>query len=925
MKRKSLLLFLLMISFYFNSNGQLSFGGSSEVDVLTKHFDKRTSNNISITPTDHTGSRPVTWQYCIITDGSDTCDLTDLSEEDENSLINLKRSDGAILQGFTAIFTDTNKDSVKIIANSPSPSQNLKIRIGMKSLGQSLKSRVFDLTFRDPFDLVLVLDISGSMNCPLDNCTSSSIQNPPSNSRLALMKEALQAMIDKSSMLENQVIPADNISTIFFAGDSPNITNTTNTTLNPVSLQDIQNGNGSMPEELESAFTAIDSYYSTRSKGGTSIGNGLIKAIKQLQNSGDKWKKVVMIFTDGDENQEKKIKNEQVNGNTEYYVLDENNLRLWLTGDNANNLEVDIFTICAQTSMPSTSSMLQDIASKDNYFQGIHSETDQTIISNFFSEIGTNFFNSLFEDNSPNLIGFKDLLMENNMNASFEVNKNSSALVFEAFFDYPVAGFFNYSLEKNGEVIRTSNKSKGKFFHSFIINNNDLTSIKSEGKWELKLNIKNNTYQDSILNYTDSQFPGRGNFTRIDGSNFQKPKVRLSATSDDHNVDIESLTGNILDVGKKLKLVTKFTRNGKSLDNAKVEALIIKPGDDLSDILAKVEGHTLNSNDDPDTRNLCDAQRYQFLQSTPQGRAKLNKVFNRKLKTVKLTQLKNGIYTGSYDDVDVKGVYKIIFTATKNDSDLGIITRTMEKTVYIGSGEIKRSNSNPKVGKLVKDKNNMGYTITLRPSDKNGLLLGSGFENSINIKGNNITQNQVVSNCDGSYEINFSTTEKNPEIKVTVLGGEIYKGKLNGFDQPKKGRLVFRGGITIPLKQLDTLYDQSYFGEIGIGYQFNRWLGAELIGGYYDFKKDFQIYGATAYFNFYLFDNPNGYAISASGGGGYYFPKGLDATPGFSLKASASRALNSRWNVSADVGYFYLKEPKDYQFLTAGLGFQYKF
>lgn len=813
-----------------------------------------------------------------------------------------------VISGITVTFNATNitfSGSPTLPAGANSTEITFGLRVtGTSPGGATPRFKTYHFIIREPMDLVFALDRSGSMECDIDEstetdwiaCESTNTAASPDNRRWDMLKGAVSAFAtqaDNPDLLLGGT-SGDRISVVYFAGTaiSGGLVNdaiATRFTTIPLFRTGISTDMSSAPIESGGDLA----------RDGTSIGSGLFKSLDNRFGGGTdpNRRQILILFTDGEQNTSSWV---DPGGATPGKIILSSSSPGASTLANLSTTFGPIEVLTASfVNAPSGSSLVAAIAdSPADNFPATSYTGDPTA---FQTAMGNFVFNRIFGGTSPQNVKIERLnANQATVRSDFECNNQVSRLFFSAYFNAGIGRQRRYRIEKDGvdytQYARIQNISD--YTALFIIDLYRFSELNSKGKWSF-----------FVLGSNDVA-------TRIPAS------VTMIATADDHNVDFDArLRESLPRVGKVLTPTVKLAEKGVPITNATVKAIISKPGDDLGDLLARTPASNFPQR--TSETGTCASQKYYLLETqNPGALAKLKQYQDN---TITLTHTGNGNYTGTYGDVDVSGIYKVVYLVEFNSPISGPIVRTLEQNTYV-----KYAPLTPSLGKhsvsLSKDAPNNFFKLELTPAFKdprgNVRLLGPGFENSIHVtSGGSTVVARASSNCDGEYEVFVSGGENaNPNIRVTIGGEEYYEGKVNGFAKPaEKGHFVFsvHAGVTNPISQsLDSLFNRGLFGEIDLGYRFSPGFSLEAVGGYYGFESNYNVLGGTLYAQAHPTIG-NALELTLGAGVGYYKPKSENPVVGGSVRAGIGLVLN-KLVLGAEYAQFLLNNTPRKEFSTLG-------
>lgn len=884
----SFCIFCISLGVFLPVHGQnINWDGVTNQTQFVRHFDQGAAINpgdfnIGIDNDPETG---ITWAYC-----------TDISNcENGLSFSNFVAGTAVSIGGGLSITWPVATPRIlQVHGGGALTPGEYYIRIRLRRTDGTFKFKSYQFIIRKPFNLVFVLDRSGSMECPPgDNDWPDCSTGSPE--RWDILKSGMTTFMTKLGDVENFLLDNDRIGVVYFAGSLEN----------PGALSGFQ--------EVKTFRDNINSNMSSSpvqkpapdelGRDGTSIGRGLLEAINNRFSgvSSANRRKVIVLFTDGDQNWSPLIVQA---GGTNWQIQDAGGNPL-LT---LNNVDIERFAVGIGNEPGLTNLMTGIVTQSGNHVNTMTGT--ETILQQFLDGIVLNKLLSAF---SPEFVRFEEHPLQSEQKTTITCNQNVGRLFFEAHFDSPIARSFDYKIEKDGEDYTHWAQTREVTGYStlFIINFMKNAEITSDGEWTFT--VKNSV---SDLVNPDVLQPA------IIRTSSKRNKIRLSVTADDHSTDFSTSFGEKrLKVGDKLTPKVELSYRGEPVENAIVTATIIKPGGDIGDMLARAEGPEV-LNPDPDAGG-CAAQRYNYLQqNNPEALDSLNQL---QQNVLQLNHTGNGIYTGAYNNLNVSGIYKVIISIKADIPEIGPIERMKEETVNIRFGHV-----NPGLGKNELSKDGNVAVLGLKPAYRVGnnvRYVGPGLGYAYSVESNGAGKLNVNDKCDGSYDLVLTLTEDNPRIKIHLLEEEIYRGKVSNFDKPYLNypfNASLHAGLTFPLTDLDSLYNGGFFVEADFGYRLTPGLALEAVAGYYGFSDNFYILGGTLYAKGSASIGSGGFMVTGAIGGGFYKPKNEDTSAGYSVRLALSKNINSRLALSLDGAWFHLIDP-DYSFATLGLGLKYFF
>jgi hypothetical protein len=623
--------------------------------------------------------------------------------------------------------------------------------------GEAPAAQDFILTVRKPIDLMFILDNSGSMGINIDGI----------DTRWTKLKSGVAQFL---ANYQPNLTPSGNAS-----GDQMGIRMFNSTDAAPVNP----------PFNVNSFIPVTPSTNTANALGGdapggnTAMGAGLETGKTFLFPAGvdNGHKKVMLLFTDGEQNTPPPLGNVVANAGTNPSITG-------IDPDLTNGDKIQINTIGLGVA-GSASQALYNIAHESGVPPGIANIPTPASAPQLdplnFPQALINISQQLLSGSSPQFVDvrrskFKLIGEYYGAKESFTVSKKIDK-IFINVISNPGDYVSLSRIEKDGKILSLYDssyvKSKGGAgWQTFIISvsgvKKKIPAFTSDGNWVVTLS--NESQSDAVSNKSEST-------TASNGSENNTAYI-MSFTVDDHNSKMVGTTTQTkeLVVGDKLPLSISLTKKGTPITNANAIAIIAKPGEDLGDLLART---TVSIK--PDTGadpGSAGTQKYQQLLK--------DSAFVKKLldsnHTVNLTyDASKKAYVGEFNQLDVSGVYQIAYIVSDNDASLGTIKRYAEESVYIRFPAIDLANSNIAVATV----NNV-TTITFRPIATNNKYVGPGWAGAIVLKGTGGENmiGKIIDNGDGSYAITVKGALSG-QGSLTVGGATVYQGNLGDLGKPE--------------------------------------------------------------------------------------------------------------------------------------------
>ncbi len=579
------------------------------------------------------------------------------------------------------------------------------------------QTRDIKVTISKDLQVVLVLDRSGSMAWSLTSMT-----------RWEALKNAVSSFVNKYQALQRS---NDKLSITYFDTD-----------VTPASA--CCNGLVAVAPGLQT--TVANDLQANNPGGWTNLGKGI--QVSQTKLSDASKGRSILVFTDGEQNQVPMVGNDGKSiGGT---PLPANNT--------PGNIKIYTIGLYGPGVM---NTMLQNLA---GYTGGTynHTETGNDLAAAFDAALA-----SILANSSPQLVkrsttkltpgaGMQKLL-------EFPVNNRVDKLLLEFTFDKKFETnqltrmlYQIKVLHDSANVTYSARTSyAGNYTNSmlltFYFNNYTETPIAPQGKWEVFMS-------DSMM---------------------RVGQVLVTAIADDHNFHMTRTLGNQQPkVKDKYPIAMQLDWLGHAIKNADVQAVVLRPGEDLGDILAK----------NPFVAKLSSAQdagspgQQKFDQLIANDSTFRALMQSKSENAVALKHTANGKYEGTFDGLTVTGTYNLLIRVKAVDSAGGTIERFHEESFYTAFGGIDLASS------AISTRIDNGLLImNIKPMSKDKKLIGPGYGNAFTVSNPDIKIDKVVDNQDGSYVITYSG-KIDAATTLGVAGQDVYTGKLQ--DAGSSGSIV---------------------------------------------------------------------------------------------------------------------------------------
>lgn len=295
----------------------------------------------------------------------------------------------------------------------------------------------------------------------------------------------------------------------------------------------------------------------------------------------------------------------------------------------------------------------------------------------------------------------------------------------------------------------------------------------------------------------------------------------------------------------------------------------------------------------------------------------------------------DGVYNALYTKTQRPGFYDVDLSF-RHDNGAGVALRTDSKTVSVGIEQVDLSKSTIDIRRVQDPEGDTAYRVTVMLIDKYKNYIGPGYNHVVIVAlpgdkwgGRRV---QLKDNLDGSYSGIVRLTEE--EVKtgarlVIDVGGK----KITTIEQPPafdRRSASIHFGSTIPTGTFNNSYDSSYSLALDLDYQFTPQLSVVGLLGYNHFKSGSSSVSDTYWWNLsanlkYTF-TPNVWRPYVNGGLGFYAPESGSSEPGFNLGAGVDYSL--RPNLTLEIGADYhniFTSGNDIEFLVPHIGVIYHY
>jgi len=648
---------------------------------------------------------------------------------------------------------------VTIIVNkkcSGSEDNYLNFRFNISKSGYTPEWQVFKVPIlRDSVKVVLTLDISGSMHNNVQGGTTT---------RIDALKSAVNALVPNLELFQQE---GDSLGLTYYSSSiyQPSVT------YFPKDFVKITPT--SEPTTANYASYKVQTDLSTRGPlQMTAMATGLLDAKNKLlkyKNKTPNTRRMVFLFTDGLQNYGPQV---DVNGNSITPGTDSLNNKSIFPMDS-----IRYYTI-ATWEAGLAPEILDSIATNSGG-EALHVVQTSPTLDEWFSVQLCN----MLADGSPQIVMRKAFDgISGTSTYSFSLNQNVPKLVVE--FLGVTTDDVRLTVKKDGVDLTSNAKyrygDKFKFLtFDFPINANP--KITSGGNWEITI-VGNTQYTHNLI-----------------------------VLADDHLFKYKcDLDKSIYTVGDTIHFYTKLAYVDSLLSgtNNSIKAILLKPGDDIGQLLSNYPTPPMDS-----TVDMSSGAVYKFQELMAHDSSFYYALLPTE-QIINLTSIGNGVYKGSYANTTYAGIYNVIFLINGELSGVGKFERTTMVSSVFKFGQVIEEqpvtvDSIPPATTSTSGSTSSGSTTTgtshqhhkgdrifkIKPKNKFGYPMGPGFASKIKViinpgkKKENVVATkrsttepfvrEIVDNLDGCYYIVIANLQSgsNPDIIITVRGEVSYQGK----------------------------------------------------------------------------------------------------------------------------------------------------
>jgi hypothetical protein len=708
------------------------------------------------------------------------------------------------------------------------------------------------LSERDPVDVALVLDLSGSMLSPA--C-------PTCQPKLQVLKDSVELFTQLWTVV---AVPDDRLGVNYFRTDVNEFT---------------VSGSALFPA-LPNAAALISDVQSqaTVSANLTAMGGGLQKAIGRLTDSARP--RHIILFTDGMQNV-----NPMVNATT-FEIANEagrpaSGVAPTSPPTDLNNaLGIRVNTIGVGAT-PAFVDLLDDIASETGGLFKLTTAPDEDLRRFYVEQLI-----DVLRQFSPQLVDYRRGAAGADGTAAESFAADGSARRVVLKLSWKRGDRMDFSVLKDGvDVTRLGRTISGPFYRIFSI---DVPAqagprpVTPAGEWRML----------------------------IRGAKQGAPYEAAAIVEGEELKYQFAVAGKGLRAGDPLPLSVRLTFAGQPVTDARVSARVLAPRQSLATLLSKTPTPAAPAGFQSEPA-ATDAQRkLQLLLGQDSFRAALRPSEF----PVNFQNNGNGTYSAAFPDTSASGPYTVVFRVEGQRPDIGRYDRTESRSVtlrfanpVLSASDLRLLGRRPGAGG--------SYQLSVRPVDNHGNFLGPDYGHAIavTVNGSRVA-GPPRDLLDGSYVFDLAAAGPPPlaNVKVTVLGRPLYDGPLAGIpggdgSSPSRFALSAHAGVAFPVRGFGPAARAGLLTELDFEYRATPSFSLEGVLGRYDFGTPGSVTSGSLLFKGYA--NPGPWRFYASAGPGVFKATGDDARFGLGAHAGLNRRVNSWFELDFGAGYSHVFRP----------------
>lgn len=721
------------------------------------------------------------------------------------------------------------------------------------------------LAERDPVDVALVLDLSGSMLSPA--C-------PTCEPKLQVLKDAVELFVQLWSVF---AVPDDRMAINYFRTAISEFT-PGGTTLFPV----LPNVPGMISDVQSQTTTGANL---------TAMGGGLQTAINLLTDS--TRPRNVILFTDGMQNVNPMV-------DTATLEIDDEPGRP-ASGVSPTVPPTDLDATLGRKvstigvgATPAFVDLLDDIASETNGLFKLTTAPDEDLRQFYIEELV-----DVLRTFSPQLVGYRHgTLGAEGVSEVFRTDAATRRAAFKV--SWRRGENVGFSVEKDGvPLLRVGRFISGPYYRIFVIDlpaDSPAGPITAGGEWRLRIHGPAGT------------------------------SYQAAAIVDEAELDYEFSVGGSDHVsGTPLPLEVELSLDELPVVDASVTARVLSPREALGTLLSLRKTPPEPPGFDYEPQASAAQRKYELLTRDPDFRAQLRPVAY----PITLQHVGAGRYAATYSDTGLTGPYTVVFHVEGDRPEIGHFDRTESRTVSVRFGRAIESRSTLRVRALDGGSDGRKrFELSVRPVDAVGNFLGPDYGHRVELRVDGVeVPGPPRDELDGTYVFELAVADPTTTlVTLTVMREPVYDGPLGGIRGAGLGgvALSVHVGAAVPVSGFPAAADTGWLGEVDLELRLRSDFSLEGLLGRYDFGASGSIDGLTMLGKWYA--PAGGWRLYGGIGPGLYDPEGSGGVdPGASVAAGLNRAIAPRSELDLGAGYTHVFGDLDVGFLALRVGMKWTF
>lgn len=583
---------------------------------------------------------------------------------------------------------------------------------------------------RDPIDVALVLDRSGSMGDPA--CTGC-------ESKMVVLQDAAELFIQTWQML---AAADDRIAAIFFES----------------SIDDFDDA-GDQLVTLAGSGDDVIGYIRSQSDGGaTAMGGGVQTGINLLTD--DSRPRSLIVFTDGMQNRDPMI---ELQGGT-YEIRNTGRPGSGVSPTAPpTRLDGALDIVVNTIGVGVTSAYEAELSAISSGTAGLHRST-----TNADADLRRFYIEQLVDtlrDASPQLVDYR-YARTGEGSEPIRINPGAERVVLSVSWDRRDAGQLPVSVFKDGRDVTklASERRRGAFYDVLSFDagarrdgDDDAAALSLPGEWTVRVRAP------------------------------ERLEYQVAALTD-HGVldyDFETMP-SVLRAGETTVLAGEAGLNGLPFgDGLSVRAEIGIPGESIATALALTP--TPNGLEPRNGETLAEAKLRHLLLNDPRFRERISE----RSITVTLPRTSSGRFAFPFSTTSVAGSYRVSFLLAGSGPEVGDVLRREQRFFVVRPGPFRDGSSAIRTVDVTTSGGTTTTTLRIRPRDVHGNYLGAdqGGEISATVSGTG-EQGAVSDIGRGWYELVLTTDESDPGFEIAISGTVVASGKANEIDVDERPPVV---------------------------------------------------------------------------------------------------------------------------------------